>query len=324
MSCCAPGAEAALLDRPDRSVVEPGERNPLLASRDLGDGARQTDLSVPGIHCAACIASVERTLSALPGVEFARVNLSMKRAAVRWRAIEGAARSDRRAAGCRLRCAPVHERVRFARSGICAAHPGARGRGVLRDEHHAPVGIRLGGSRRRDAAGIPLDFGGTCPALRSSIPDGSSFHRRGRRCVTGGPTWMCRSRSVCCMAFGLSLYDTLHNGPHAYFDAATSLLFFLLIGRTLDHVMREKARSAVAGLARLAPHGATVRRRRRPAALRADWRDRARRVHTRCRWRPDSRRRGGDGRRFRARLLAGFGRERRPDTPDRARRSRPA
>ncbi|WBU58750.1 heavy metal translocating P-type ATPase [Paracoccus sediminicola] len=54
------------------------------------------------------------------------------------------------------------------------------------------------------------------------------------------------------LATGLSLFETFRGGEEVFFDAAVTLTFFLLIGRYLDHRMRDKARSAMTGLARLA------------------------------------------------------------------------
>jgi Cu2+-exporting ATPase len=56
----------------------------------------------------------------------------------------------------------------------------------------------------------------------------------------------------------MSLYATFNHGEMAYFDASVTLLFFLLTGRYLDHLMRARARSAVVQLMSLAATGATV------------------------------------------------------------------
>jgi len=55
-----------------------------LASHPLGHGRFRTDVSIPGMHCGGCVARVEAALTALDGVESARVNLSSRRAAVVW------------------------------------------------------------------------------------------------------------------------------------------------------------------------------------------------------------------------------------------------
>src|SRR5262249_29558698 len=94
------------------------------------------------------------------------------------------------------------------------------------------------------------------PALAYS---GRVFFRSARSAIRQGKTNMDVPISIgVLLAFGMSLYETVHHGAHAYFDASISLLFFLLIGRTLDHMMRERARTAVKGLARLAACGALV------------------------------------------------------------------
>lgn len=87
MSCCG----SSLVDAaqaPSTSASRTREEL-LLASREVAPGLRQSELSVPGVHCGACIQRIERALSALPGVEHARVNLSTRRVSVRWRVEAG-------------------------------------------------------------------------------------------------------------------------------------------------------------------------------------------------------------------------------------------
>jgi Cu2+-exporting ATPase len=68
------------------------------------------------------------------------------------------------------------------------------------------------------------------------------------------------------LASSLSVVETVRGGEHAYFDAVAMLLFFLLIGRYLDHALRQKARQAARDLlalqavtaSRLEPDGTAV------------------------------------------------------------------
>jgi Cu2+-exporting ATPase len=53
------------------------------------------------------------------------------------------------------------------------------------------------------------------------------------------------------LALGMSVVETANHAEHAYFDSALMLLFFLLVGRTLDHAMRRKTRVVAGNLAAL-------------------------------------------------------------------------
>ena len=52
----------------------------------------------------------------------------------------------------------------------------------------------------------------------------------------------------------MSLYQTMRGSEQVYFDAAVTLLFFLLVGRFLDQRMRTRAAGAAANLLGLRGH----------------------------------------------------------------------
>jgi len=60
------------------------------------------------------------------------------------------------------------------------------------------------------------------------------------------------------LATGMSLYQTTRGSEQVYFDAAVTLLFFLLIGRYLDQSVRRRAAGAAANLLGLRASTASV------------------------------------------------------------------
>lgn len=223
------------------------------------DGSVHFTLSSPSIHCGGCISIIERNLAKLPGVREVRVNLTLKRISVLLEsdavpvlnvveALEGFGyqayplndapdENDKKAASELLRALAV---AGFAAMNVMllSVSTWSGADGATRDLFHLISAL------------IAI------PAVAYS---GRIFFRSAWSALRGGHLNMDVPISLAVLlAVGMSLYETLNHGQEAYFDAAVSLLFFLLIGRYLDQMMRDRARNAVIGLSRLAVKGANT------------------------------------------------------------------
>ena len=256
MTCCSPTAEVVQLS--EASGIETDDQALLALSRRLGDGTRQLEFAVPDAHCAACIRSIETALLALPQVSAARVNLTRRRV----RIVFDAERGVPSAFAPTIRVSGYHNYV-LDPSQDTTGDPGLGE--LLRAL--AVAGFAAGNIMLfsvsvwsgADAATRDLfHWISAIIALPAIAYAGRIFFRSAWRALRVGRTNMDVPISIgITLATALSLFETIVSGEHAYFDASTTLLFFLLIGRTLDHLMRERARSAITGLARLQPRGAT-------------------------------------------------------------------
>ncbi|OHV77179.1 cation-translocating P-type ATPase [Rhizobium sp. LCM 4573] len=260
MSCCA-GTVATAVFPADRQAL-PVSEELWLSAKNLGGGLRQTDLSVPGVHCGACITTIEEALRRRPEVERARVNLSTRRVSIVWKEEAGGRRSD------------PHELVRAVAElgyGVHLFSPEEGADGQLLKQLIRAVAVSGFAAANIMLLSVSVWSGAdaatrdlfhwisamiAAPAL---IYAGRFFYQSAWNALRHGRTNMDVPIALAItLSYGMSLYETIGHGQHAWFDATVSLLFFLLIGRTLDHMMRGRARSAISGLARLSPRGATI------------------------------------------------------------------
>lgn len=223
------------------------------------DGRGHCRLSVPGISCGKCIGAVERALAGCEGVVAARANLTLRQVAITLRDPETdplPALETLEARGYPATLLDPAVPADATESGVASS--------LLRSVAVAGFGaaniMLLSVSVWAGAEGAARHVFHIVSAL-IAVPvvaySGRPFFGSALRALKAGRLNMDVPISLgVLLATGLSVFETAMNGRHVFFDAAVVLLFFLLVGRYLDQLMRAKARSAVTSLARLAARGA--------------------------------------------------------------------
>ncbi|MEZ5994600.1 MAG: heavy metal translocating P-type ATPase [Hyphomonadaceae bacterium] len=234
--------------------AESGPRaDPAAFVRRDAQGRDTLELMVQGAKCAGCIRKIEGGLLAMPGVTDARLNLSTGRLSVAW--TPGAVRAGD--------ISTMLERLGY---GAAAFDPEAakqqtdeEGRRLLRYLAVAgfaamnimmfSVPVWAGDGEMGEGTRALLHWVSALIAIPASLYAAQPFFRSAWRALRVGHANMDVPISLAVvLTLGVSVVETLQQGAHAYFDGITMLLFFLLIGRYLDHRLRERARTAARDL----------------------------------------------------------------------------
>ena len=210
-------------------------------------------LSLPSIHCAACISAVERALSNSHGVRSARVNLTLKRVSIE-------ADPEITAADMVMALDRIgYEAHELDEGTLQATATDKRGRELL-------MRLAVAGFAMMNVMMLSVAvWGGATDATRGLFHWISAVIALPAIAFSAQPffksAWsVLRVRRLnmdvpislaIFLASAMSFYEVSLGGEHAYFDAALSLTFFLLTGRYLDHRTRSIARSAAEELAAL-------------------------------------------------------------------------
>ncbi len=218
----------------------------------------ETLFSVPGMRCAGCISKLETGLAHAPGIAAARVNFTAKRVTV-----------------SHLPETTLPELVEAIGALGFDAQPLLDPMTVTGDQESRDLlkALAVAGFAAMNIMLLSVSVwsgaeGGTrdlfhwlsgAIAVPTVIYSGRPFFKSAWAALKHGRTNMDVPISIgVTLATALSLFETIMHGAHAYFDGAVMLLFFLLCGRWLDSVMRDRARDGVSALLKNTAPGALV------------------------------------------------------------------
>ena len=235
---------------------------------------RQLSLSVTGMTCAACVASVERVLSGVDGVASVSVNLPLEKAII---TLDTGRLDDLRAT-----CITTVEAAGFGASELI---PALKARRISEEKVAAQrrkVGLAFALAVPVFVLSMLLDDMGTLGpldlrlslAMLAALPvyafSGADFHRNAwaslRRGTAnmdvlvhlGTTVAMLWSSLVTLAPVLIFLPEFVGKADHVFFDGAAFIIAFVLLGNFLEARAKLKATDAVHGLMRLQPKEAWV------------------------------------------------------------------
>jgi P-type Cu+ transporter len=228
-------------------------------------------MTLGGLHCAACVARVERALTAAPGVELATVNLATRQARVRYDPgltnlealtkvitdagyeVESAAREQRppRSPEAEVRAFRNRFLVALALSLPVWALMIPPLPAALGLSHQAMAYILLACATPVMFYSGASFFSGAVNAARHFSTNMDTLVALGTSAAYFYSTWV---------TFFPETVAAAGHAPAVYYDTAVMIITFILLGRWLEARTRGRASEAVRRLFALAPPAARVRR----------------------------------------------------------------
>jgi P-type Cu2+ transporter len=226
-------------------------------AKRAGDGTLGMDVAVEGVACGGCIARIEGAVKSLPGITEARLNFTNRRLHVAWadggfdpaKIIETLEANGYRGHPFLPLRAEEEEAAEARRLTRYLAVAGFAAMNIML------LSVSVWSGNGTDITPETRDFFhwvSALIALPAAAYAGQPFFKNAWRALRARRLNMDVPITVgVTLALAMSVIETANHAQSAYFDSAVMLLFFLLVGRALEHAMRRKTRAMAGNLAAL-------------------------------------------------------------------------